>query len=108
MIDGDDAAERRLFVRGEGFAPRFREIRALAEPARIGVLENRQRWRLTGIFRNQRGGGGEIENVVVRKFLPVELFEEVSEIAVQRRALMGILAVAQVLRLCRANRQLLG
>ena len=60
------------------------------------MFDNRHR----GLFKfgRQLGGGGKIENIIVRKFLAVKLLEVPEEIAVQRRLLVWVLAVPQVLR----------
>ena len=45
-VHGDDAAERRLLVRGERLVPGLAQICALADAAGIRVLEDRQRRRV--------------------------------------------------------------
>ncbi len=65
-----------------------------ADAAGIGVLENGDRRFLE--FADELRGGGDIEDVVERKFLAVELLEIRVEIAVQRCLLVRIFAVAQV------------
>ena len=56
-------------------------------------------------FRDQSCRRRQIQNVVVGKFLAVELFEKLVELAVKRRRLVRVLAVAQRLRQRRGNRQ---
>ena len=46
-------------------------------------------------FRDETGRGADIENVVKRKLLAVELLEMLVEIAVERGGLMRIFAVTQ-------------
>ena len=75
LVHGDDAAERRLPVGRERLVPGLAQIRALADAARIRVLENRQRRRLAREFRDQVRRRREIQNVVVGKFLAVKLLE---------------------------------
>jgi hypothetical protein len=62
------------------------------------VLENRQGGRVAVELADERGGGGEIENVVIGKLLAVQLLEEFAELAVKRGGLMRVFAVAQRLR----------
>ena len=103
FVHGDDAAERRLLVRGECLVPCFAQACALADTARISMFEDGQRRRVLAELADERGRGGEVENVVVGKFLPVQLFEVVVELAVERRRLVRIFAVAQRLRQRREN-----
>ena len=49
-VHGDDAAEGRLPVGRKRLVPRLAQARALADAARIHVLENRQRRRLACEF----------------------------------------------------------
>ena len=44
---------------------------------------------------DQFGRGGDVEDVVIREFLAVEFFEMLVEVAVERRGLVRVLAVAQ-------------
>ena len=92
-VADDDAAERRLLVGGEGLVPRLAQVGVAADAARVGVLEDGD-GRL-GEFLDQLGGGGDIEDVVVGKFLAVELFEMLVEVAVERGGLVRIFAVAE-------------
>ncbi len=89
-IGDDDAAEGRLLVGRERLVPRLAQVGIAADAARICVLENRDR-RL-GKFVDQLGGGRDVEDVVVRKFLAVELLKLLVEAAVQRRRLVRIFA----------------
>ena len=57
-----------------------RRLSALADAAGIHVLENRQRRGVAGKFGDQGRGGGEVQNVVIGKFLAVELLEIFVEI----------------------------
>ena len=75
-----------------------RRLVALPDAARIGVLENRQRRRIVRELRDQARRRRQVENVVVGKFLAVQLLEVFVEPAVKRRRLVRVLAVAQRLR----------
>ena len=98
LVHGNDAAERRLLVGGKRLVPRLAQIRALTDPARIRVLQNGQRGEITPELGNERGGGREVQNVVVGQFLAVELMEIVVELAIERSSLVRIFAIAQRLR----------
>ena len=57
------------------------------------MFENRDR-RL-GEFRDQSRCGADIENVIKGKLFPVKLLEILIEVAVERRRLVRVFAVAQ-------------
>ena len=63
------------------------------------MLENGQGRSVLGEFREQTCRGGQVQNVVVGKFLAAQLLEEIGESSVERGALMRVLAVTQRLRL---------
>src|SRR2546423_12675542 len=93
MIANDNAGERCLFVGFECFLPRLSQIWVAADAAWICVFENRDR-RL-GEFRDQSRCGADIENVVKGKLFAMKLLEMLIEIAVERRGLVRVFAVAQ-------------
>ena len=97
-VHGDDAAEGRLLVRGERLVPRRAQALTLANATGIGVLENGQRGRVAGEFLDQVLRRREVENVVVGKFLAVELLEVFREAPAEHRRLVRVLPVAQRLR----------
>src|SRR5207248_493131 len=92
-IANNHAAERRLLVGRECFLPRFSQIGIAPHPAWVCVLQNRNR-RLRE-FGNETRRRANIQNVVKRKFLPVELLEVLVEIPVKRGRLMRIFAVTK-------------
>ena len=94
-IHGNDPAKRRLFVRGIGFVPGGAQIVSLSHAARIHMLQNRQCRRFDFELRNQAGRSGQIQNVVVRKFLAMQLLEELLKISIQAGCLMRIFPVTQ-------------
>ena len=97
-IHNNDPAKWGLPIGSECMIPGLLEVCALADPAWIGVLQNGQSCRIAGELLDQLCRGGEVEDVVVRKFLSVELLEIFGEISVERGSLMGILTVPQFLR----------
>ena len=98
LIHGNDAAERRLLVRRKRLVPRFAQARALSHAAWVHVFENRQGGCVIGKLGDQRGSGGQVQNVVVRKFLAVQLLEIIVKPPIKRGGLMRIFAIAQRLR----------
>ena len=82
-----------------------RRLGALADAAGIRVLQDRQRRRVVGEFRDQTRRRGEVQNVVVGKLLAVQLLEIIRGTAVKRRGLVRVFAVAQRLHQRRGNRQ---
>ena len=99
MVHRNDSAKRRLFVRGQRSSPRFAKLFSLTHAARIRVLENSQRGRVVRKFRDQIRRRRQVQNVVVGKFLPVQLLEVLGESPVESGALVRILAVTQRLPL---------
>ena len=93
VVADDDASERGLLVGGERLFPGLAQIRVGADPAGVRVLENRDRG--PGEFLDEISGGADIEDVVVGKFLAVELLEMLAETAVELGFLVGVFAVAQ-------------
>ena len=86
-IANDDAAKRRLLVRGERLLPRFAQVGIAADAAGIGVLQNgHRRFRK---FLDQIGRRGDVEDVVIGKFLAVQFFELVRKGPVERRLWCG-------------------
>ena len=92
-IADDDAAEGCLLVGREGFVPRLAQILVAADAAGVRVLEDGD-GRLAELL-DQLGRGGDVQDVVIREVLAVELGEVLVECAVERACLVGILAVAQ-------------
>ena len=105
-VAGNDAAERRLPIGRVGLGPRVGEGVGLADAAGVSVLEDGERGWVDVELDDQPGGGGEVENVVVRKRLAVELLIKLTEAAVKGGALVGVLAVAQNLSLVSADDEL--
>ena len=70
------------------------------------MLEDGERGRVSVKLDDQPSGGGEVEDVVVRERLTVELLIKLTEAAVKGGALVGVLAVAQNLSLVTANDKL--
>ena len=103
LVEGDDPAEGRGRVAGPG--PLVGLERALAQPgaAGVGVLDDHA-GRLVDLG-GQAPGGVEVEDVVERELLALQLagrghrVERRAEVAVEGRALVRVLAVAQVLHL---------
>ena len=104
-VHRDDAPEGSLLVGRVRAIPRLLERSPLADAARIRVLENRKRWPFALEFRDQCRGGGEVEDVVIRELLAMELLVVTVELSVQRRLLVRVLAVAQALHEGRADHQ---
>ena len=92
-VANDDAAERGLFVGRERFFPRLAQVGVAADAARVGVFQNRD-GRL-GEFGDEISRRADVQNVVKRKFLPVQFLEVPFEIAVERGGLMRVLPVTQ-------------
>jgi len=92
-VADDDAAKRRLLVGRKRLLPRLAQVGIGADPARVRVLEDRNR-RL-GKFRDQVRGGADIEDVVIRELLAVELFKIRVEVPVELGLLVRVFAVAQ-------------
>ena len=67
------------------------------------MLQKRQRRRVVRKFRNQIRRRRQIQNVVVGKFLAVQLLEKFIEATVKRSRLMRIFTVTQRLRQRREN-----
>ena len=104
-IDRDDPAEGRLPVRGKGPLPGLVQIGPATHAAGVGVLEDGQRWCLTFELRDQGRGGRQVEDVVVRQLLAVQLLEILLKLAVQSRFLVRVLPVAERLSQRRTNGQ---
>ena len=98
MVDGDNPAKGGLPVGGERPLPGLLQRGTLADAAGIGVLQDGQGRSVAGELPDQIRGGRQVEDVVVGKFLPVELFEIIVESAIEGGLLMGVLAVTQPLR----------
>ena len=82
------------------------QISPAAHAARIGVLEDGQRRQLTFELRDQGRSGRQVEDVVVRQLLTVQLLEILVELAVQGRLLVRVLPVTQGLGQRRTHRQI--
>ena len=95
-VGRDHAAERRERVAGVRLAVRRGDVGADGDPARVGVLDDRD----AGVVVVVRGppGGVGVDVVVVGHLLAVQLLgvrEPGAEAAVERGALVRVLAVAQ-------------
>ena len=82
------------------------QINPATHAARVGVLEDGQRWQLTFELRDQGRCGRQVEDVVVRQLLAVQLLEILLKLAVQGRLLMRVLPVAKRLGQRRTHRQI--
>ena len=60
------------------------------------MLENGERGRAGHKLRHQGRGGRQVQNVIIGKFLPMELLEIIAEVAIERRRLVRILSITQV------------
>ena len=87
----------------DGGASKFWQHASVPVRALHGVFQNCERWRFSGKFANQTCRSGQVENVVVRKFFAVKLLEIFLKIALKRRLLMWVFAIAQRLRFWREN-----
>ncbi len=109
-VDGavghDDAAEGRLLVCLEGLFPARDEFHLAGHAAGIGVLEDGHGGLLK--LADQVSGGGDVDDVVVGKFLALKLLEALVEAPVERGLLVRVLAVAQLLRQRHFQAQALG
>ena len=110
-VRGHDAAEDRHLVRFVGLRPRLRDVAPRGRTAGIHVLQPHTE-RLVELAHDAERGVGVL-NVVVRQLLAVELPGEGQRIgrpaplAVELRALVGVLAVTQRLHEVEFQEQLL-
>ena len=95
-VGNDDATKRRLTIGRQGLVPSGEKIPAAPHPARVGVFEDGHR-RLAE-FRDEIHGGRDIEDVVVGKFLAVQLLEMVGKPAVKFGLLVRVFTVAEARR----------
>ena len=95
-VGDDNPAERRLTIRGESFLPSGSQILIAPYPAGIGVLENGHR--RFGEFGDEIHRRGDIEDVVVGKFLAVQLLEVIGKFPVKLGLLVRILTITQTRR----------
>ena len=108
-VDADDPAERGDRVGLEGVPVGLDELVVRGQADRIGVLHDRDRRR--GVVAGDAVGGVEVEQVVERRPVALELGgvgerpAAVGRLAVEGRALVGVLAVAQVVDLLEDQRQ---
>src|SRR5436190_9702222 len=89
----DNSAKGRLFIRGKRLIPSLAKIDVRANTTGVGMLQYRD-GRLFE-FGDQICRRADVENVIKGKFLAVEFFEVIVEIAVERRGLMRIFSVTQ-------------
>lgn len=95
-VGDEDASERRHGVAGQGVFPRFHQVVARSQAAGVIVLEDGKR--RVGELGDEAAGGVDVEQVIVRNLLAVELVEESAEVAEELALLVRVLAVAH--RLC--------
>src|SRR5437588_1502521 len=79
LVDGDDAPERRLFIGGKSSVPGFTQVLSLSYAARIGVFEDGERRRVVRELPDQIRRGCQVQNVIERKFLAMQLLEVMGE-----------------------------
>src|SRR5262249_39077566 len=92
-VADDDTTERRLFVGRESFVPGSTKIRVATNATRIRVLQNSDGWfgELVDQLRTRR----DVEDVIERQLLTVELLEIVVEVTIKRGVLVRVLTVAE-------------
>ena len=92
-VGDEHTADSRYGVAGQGIFPSLEQRVARGQTAGVVVFQNGESGPVK--FRNQRNGGIDVEQVVVRNLLAVELLEHLVEVAIEYTLLVGILAVAQ-------------
>ena len=92
-VGDEHTAECRYGVAGQCVFPSLEQRVARGQTAGVVVFEDGE----GGIVKlgNQRHGGVDVEQVVVRNLLAVELLEHFVEVAIEYTLLVGILAIAQ-------------
>src|SRR5262249_2829496 len=88
-VDGDDAAESRYRVAGEGAAVGFRLVLVRRQPAWVGVLDDRNA--LLRERSDRAPGRGRVQDVVERPLLSVQLPRTGDAVRLRaERALRGV------------------
>src|SRR5262249_61262542 len=92
----------------EGFFPCFVQVGSLSNAAGVRMFQNGQRRLLIRKFGDEIRGSGQIEDVVIGKLFPVELYEIIVESAVKGGGLVRVFAISQWLGELRLNVQTIG
>ena len=95
-VRDQDSAESRYGVAGKSRLPCFHHVGAGCDTTGIVMFQNGERQFVKLI--NQVNGSIDVEQVVVRDFLTVNLFEHIVELAIELSSLVRVFTVTQVHR----------
>src|SRR5690606_10420613 len=92
-IADEHTSKGRYRIAGKGYLPGPEERFVARNSTSIGVFQDSESW--FAEFIDQRYGGVDVDQVIVRKFFTVDFFKHGIKIAIKNGCLMRVFAVAK-------------